>query len=332
LDEAGAASFERHVASCNDCAREVRELAQLESVLGALAPTPLSPLEERRMRAELLRKAHAHSIARAPARRFVWLAAAGLFVLALLALGLRGWRTLPASFEARPVFELRPLAGARMHDATKGASARVVLEAGSVAAHVQHLQAGQRFVMNLPDGELEVLGTRFFVQVDGGITRRVVVTEGVVALRLRDLGEHVVAAGESWTRPQPEAHAPESGVAGTTSAPSASADAPESHLSHPRPAPPEVGAAEAHPTPGAEFGAAMAAFDAGHYADADARFARFTAQHPSEARAEDAFYLRAVIASKQQDATAAAARAHEYLARFPNGLRRTEMERLAASR
>ena len=76
----------------------------------------------------------------------------------------------------------------------------------------------------------------------------------------------------------------------------------------------------------------MAAFDAGSYADADARFARFTAQHPNEARAEDAFYLRAIIASKQHNPGAAAARAHEYLARFPNGLRSTEMERLAASR
>jgi hypothetical protein len=84
------------------------------------------------------------------------------------------------------------------------AERRIQLGVGAVEVHVTKLTAGQRFVIETPDAEVEVRGTRFRVSIvpavddcgDGTVTR-VSVTEGVVVVRSSGL-EFRVGAGRRW--------------------------------------------------------------------------------------------------------------------------------------
>ncbi|MDP9036530.1 MAG: FecR family protein, partial [Myxococcota bacterium] len=78
------------------------------------------------------------------------------------------------------------------------------LEAGAIDLQVAKLAAGQRFLVDTPDAEVEVRGTRFRVSIvpadascgDGTVTR-VSVTEGIVAVRYAGL-ETALTAGTQW--------------------------------------------------------------------------------------------------------------------------------------
>jgi TolA-binding protein len=73
----------------------------------------------------------------------------------------------------------------------------------------------------------------------------------------------------------------------------------------------------------------MTAFTAGDFGHADALFEQFEREHPRDSRIEDALFLRAVARARRGDDAGARAIARDYLARFPNGLRITDAERLA---
>jgi TolA-binding protein len=78
-----------------------------------------------------------------------------------------------------------------------------------------------------------------------------------------------------------------------------------------------------------EFRAAIDLLEAGQNLEAAAAFARFSARHPRDARAEDAAYLRVlalVRAGARADAESAALR---YLHDHPAGLRRVEVGGIA---
>ena len=65
---------------------------------------------------------------------------------------------------------------------------------------VRHQTAAERFLVELPDGELEVRGTTFTVSASATATERVAVEGGIVALRIRGLpAEILLQAGESWS-------------------------------------------------------------------------------------------------------------------------------------
>ena len=88
--------------------------------------------------------------------------------------------------------------------AAEGAAQVLHLDAGSVELHVEKLTSAQRFLVDTPDSEVEVRGTRFSVSVvppdaacGAGVRTRVAVTEGVVVVRHAGL-EDRVALGESW--------------------------------------------------------------------------------------------------------------------------------------
>src|SRR5262249_32471173 len=74
---------------------------------------------------------------------------------------------------------------------------RVTLEDGALRIHVRHQSAGERFLVDTPDGVIEVRGTTFEVEVFEGHTTRVAVDEGVVSWRLGSDGEVLLHAGES---------------------------------------------------------------------------------------------------------------------------------------
>jgi outer membrane protein assembly factor BamD (BamD/ComL family) len=77
-----------------------------------------------------------------------------------------------------------------------------------------------------------------------------------------------------------------------------------------------------------DFREAMAALHAGQSRDAAARFARFIEQHPRDARAEDAAYMRVLALREAEDEAGMQAAARRYLRRYPEGFRRAEVEAL----
>ncbi len=78
------------------------------------------------------------------------------------------------------------------------------LTRGAVSLAVAKLLPGQRFVVETPDRQVEVKGTRFEVRLSpsegcgGGTVTRVAVVEGAVTVRDAGGGEQVLEAGERW--------------------------------------------------------------------------------------------------------------------------------------
>jgi TolA-binding protein len=205
---------------------------------------------------------------------------------------------------------------------------RLGLELGRFELSVQKLVTGQRFLLSLPDGELEVHGTRFVVELEGDRTRRVSVSEGRVALRLNGRAELSLGAGEHFRLEFPAA--PPDGPSTLPTAPSTS-EKPRPVTSTARRSSAPLGSAAPSTTvsTGSDFGLAMKAFGDGDYGRAEQLFLDFERRHPSDARVEDATFLRAVARSRRGDGDGARRIAEVYLERYPNGLRRLEAERLA---
>jgi ferric-dicitrate binding protein FerR (iron transport regulator) len=87
---------------------------------------------------------------------------------------------------------------------SQGATQRFTLQRGELAAHVAKLLATQRFIVETPDAEVEVRGTRFRLRViehgescGAGTRTRLDVSEGVVEVRADGVAISV-RAGEAW--------------------------------------------------------------------------------------------------------------------------------------
>lgn len=332
------AAFERHLATCSECTLELAAFERLEE-LSARLPVPSSdPLARRRLRNELLRRANDLSLGtgRPPARRrnFVVLAAA---LAAALMIVFVTWRRSDDSAVlavGEPRFEVVSAPGSQWSTLRHGAALRLALSRGHVDVSVHKLRAGQSFVLELPDGEIEVRGTRFAVDVVDRKTRGVVVREGLVALRWRDSGrELLLGAGQAWTAATPPASAtakatrvpPQPSDRGAPTLPLAPAPAKSAAPARPQASAPKPGA-----TSGAteEFAAAMAAFSSGDYATAERLFLAFEAHYPTNGHVEDTMFLRALTRLRRGDETGAKALARQYLARYPNGFRAPEAQRI----
>jgi ferric-dicitrate binding protein FerR (iron transport regulator) len=92
----------------------------------------------------------------------------------------------------------------RVHVLDGGLTQRLGLEAGRLTAEVAKLTPGRRFIVQTPDAEVEVKGTRFDVTVAPvsadcvpATQTRVMVREGVVAVRFAGV-EQRLQSGESW--------------------------------------------------------------------------------------------------------------------------------------
>ena len=173
LSGAERESFERHAATCADCRRERRVLTELRAAAGRLPLSEPAPLERRRQRQLLLRRASELGQRSSepfwrwsePFRRWPALA------LALLVAGV-GLFELTRSVDAppppvatiaapAPTYRLSATPDTRWRILESGAALRLRLDIGDVELQVDKLSAGQRFVLELPDGEVEVVGTRF---------------------------------------------------------------------------------------------------------------------------------------------------------------------------
>lgn len=326
LSGGGRDAFLRHARVCGTCSRTLSELDGLRALSRSSQVAERTELQRRRLRVELLRRADQSQKA-TPGPRARWIAVAVL-VLCALVIGARVRATRkPTAVAASPAsYEVTDLRGASWHLESPAPSAVIALDEGEAAFHVTKLHEGERFRVRLPDGEIEVRGTRFVVAVRGHKTQHVSVSEGVVALHIVGTSEHVLLAGESWEVPREIASVPS-----TTFVPAAGAMTafpPHASTTH-TPAVPSSANHESGAGP--KFGAAMNEFSASRYADAELLFTRFCKEFPADARCEDASFLRAVCRQKLGDAKGAAQLARAYLDRWPSGLRRTEAERLAKS-
>lgn len=343
LAAADRVAFERHAQTCQECARERAELARLHE-LGERMPSleVTTPLARRRQRNELLRRAHEVSISRAVASRRpsewrrTWLVLPSLAVLMALGAwwGLGRGRPIGA-----PAFETVAAPNTRWRAQEPGPKTRISLNDGSLRVAVQKLEPGQSFVITLPDGELEVRGTRFVVNVKTPRTERVAVTEGLVALRIRGQHELLLRAGDTWVAPAVASAvaAPPTAVATLPTAvaapPAAVAAAPAlssvptlkaaPHVAKPLTALPSAAPSSTH-----RFGEAMAAYTRGDFATAERLFQSFELASPHSSQVEDSLFLRAMSRQRRGDREGAKQLAAEYVRRYPAGFRAAEARRL----
>ena len=196
LEPKDRASFERHSQACVACSAELVRFRELQRVMSEAPAAERTDLERRRARIALLGEANRRVVERhAPLRSArVWALVAALPVLVLCAMAAAHF-----SSRALPGFDVVSIAHADWHADKVGTTSRVSLNAGVASFHVEHVAAGARFLVLLPDGEIEVRGTRFVVDVAGNHTRSVLVTEGVVALRLGGTVQ-LLHSGDRWQR------------------------------------------------------------------------------------------------------------------------------------
>jgi len=337
LDGVGRASFERHAATCEACAHERYVWSLLRTMVKRLPAVASTPLERRRLRKAILARANRQTFAWS-GRRGPWVRVVGGVALAAIVLGCLLWRRTPRTLAVidsplgAPTFDVHPIGSAEWHLERAGARTELRLRAGVVAFHVGKITATQRFLLMLPDGELEVRGTRFLAEVRDGHTDRIEVAEGVVTFRIASDDAHTLEAGEKWHRePATELAPMESPAddAGASVEPAvnparsgrklstAAATIAEPLLETPR---------SARALAGVAFAGAMAAFDEGSYDRAEEQLADFGLRFPADSRAEDADFMRIIVRTRLGDPRGAEQRAHAYLARHPHGLRHAEVE------
>lgn len=327
LAGAARASFERHIASCAACAREVEALASLADALRAAPSSPPDELRVRRERTRLLAAFDRELISpeRPPSarRRLIFSVVLAAAAVSMLALWGSHRAAEPVRIANASSAVVRAGNAAEWSQRTEGDREAIVLERGELWIRVDHARGTRRVIVLLPDGELEDTGTTFTVSAEAGRTARVAVEEGSVVLRVRGRPPVAIDAGGVWTpTAQPEHSAPVVVASGGVP------PAPSLRDSHsPRvPAPSASGVAN---DASADFRAAMSALDRGDNRQAAVAFASFVVKHPRDARAEDAAYLRVIALERCGDRDGAKAAAHEYLRSYPVGFRRTEVELLA---
>jgi hypothetical protein len=328
------ARFAEHMDVCTTCSREAQALERLAEELRACVRDHAGA-DELRVRRERTRLLAAFDRALvSPERRsgmhgwLLWPAAAAVVVAGLFVF----WRAravvhpVPASNVV-----IRADSTAVWARRTQGNRERVVLERGALFVRVDHSVSEDKLVVELPDGELEDIGTTFSVSAKDGHTARVAVQEGSVVLRIRDKAPVALGAGEAWTADAPpaavrtDAPAPKLD-AGVDQRPSARVQAVQRRRSS---APRSATRPNDAPDASLEFYAAMAAFDRGDCHQAAAGFAEFISAHAQDPRAEDAAYLRIMSFRKCGDESSVKAAVLSYLRRYPTGFRRIEVERLA---
>ena len=332
LTGAERASFERHAISCPACSREVQALEALaEALRTSTGDEALADeLQARRERTRLL--AAFDGALLAPGRRWsvrrrvLWPAAVATLVVGIFIL----------QRVRRPAEEIAHTSCAIVHadstavwsERTDGNREKIVLARGALWIHVDHSSGQGRLIVMLPDGELEDIGTTFTVRAEDGHTTRVAVEEGHVVLRIRGLPTIAVGPGDTWTpEPRSAVSALASAAPPADTAPAARLDAGKRTTPPPPPlAPPAPPPAS---NPSVDFRAAMAALDVGDNHQAAAAFANFLENHPRDARAEDAAYLRIIALQRSGDNAGMKQAALEYLRRYPAGFRQAEVEGLS---
>jgi TolA-binding protein len=347
LAAADVAAFERHLRGCASCRSEVSSLRALHDLARELPQELPTELDLRRLRARVLRDTLAPATQRTP--RLV-AAAAGACAIVALIVATKLARTphpgggFTASVTASPA--------ASWTQSREGAIERVVLLEGDATLRVHKQGVGERFLVVVPDGEIEVRGTTFEVSVRSGSTSRVHVDEGVVVVRVR--GERTLQVGDTWPRDEESASAPAAPVAppapppppvtpsGAEAAHEQMAVTPSS-VSRPNvarqpsvPASGSVSPTSAAPTAArdeaSDYERAVDAYRLGRFEQAASLLHDLAITYPSSPLLDDALFIEATSQASAGHSDTAARLAAEHAARFPASFHRKEAALLIARR
>jgi len=331
------ASFERHLASCEECRAEMKSIESLGERLRALpAPVP-DQLATRRRRQQLLaeadRAALAGSSETTSRKHLVWaavvVAVAAIVVVSVRARSSRAPAPVPtgqAPSTPAEIAAVKPSQGAKWSRRRDADLERITLAEGELSIDVRHAGGTEHVLVTLPDGELEDLGTRFVVAVTRGRTTNVFVHEGLVVLRLDGRAPLRIVAGSSWSAPN---EAPVPSACATIAMQPATPPNVVSPMTVPTTKPKPAASTVVPDLPANDFQSAMAHLRTGDNAAAAAAFAAFVSSHPTDGRTEDAAYLRVIALQRAGQHVDARSAAVDYLARFPKGFRRREVEAIA---
>jgi hypothetical protein len=218
---------------------------------------------------------------------------------------------------------------------SQGATQRFSLQRGELVAHVAKLTAQQRFIVDTPDAEVEVRGTRFRLRVvegsescGAGTRTRLEVSEGAVEVRVANLGAVSVKAGELWP-----ADCSADGEAARTPVSTAPARVAGAAVS-PREARPALPAASTETERASAltaqndlFAEGVARGRQGDTSGALRVYQELVTRFPSSALAENAMVERMRLLAATP---AGPAEARRYLARYPRGFAIAEAKKLLA--
>lgn len=220
---------------------------------------------------------------------------------------------------------------------SQGATQRFSLQRGELVAHVAKLGASQRFIVDTPDAQVEVRGTRFRLRViehaetcSTQTRTRLEVTEGVVEVRGAGRATVSVGAGETWPAdcanagqlPQSAEFPPP--AARTGAAPSKREHAARSGTPSVPGQPESVSALTAQND---LFAEGVARGRQGDTGGALRAYQELMTRFPSSALAENALVERMRLLAATPDR---AAEARRYLARYPRGFAANEAKKLLA--
>jgi hypothetical protein len=138
-----------------------------------------------------------------PRRHLLIMVAALVVIVGYLT---RNIATAPSAEENRdghatsgpPRYKISNLENALFESKVEGPVVRASISRGVAAFYIERITPPQRFVLTLPDGDLEVRGTRFVVSVEDGKTAVVDVAQGTVTLHLQGKPEMILEAGQRW--------------------------------------------------------------------------------------------------------------------------------------
>jgi FecR protein len=197
----GDAALKEHAAQCEVCGNELAVLQKRRDFRDAF-PVLMSIADESKRPSP---RARANGSARKfPRRTFLLMLAALIVMIGVLTRNgvFRARSDSPPPDEAAaagpPTFHIYNLADAIFESKKLGGVVQSSMTRGVAAFHVEPLGPGQRFLLALPDGNLEVRGTRFVVMIERGKTQSVEVSEGTVALRMDGGAEMLLSAGQRW--------------------------------------------------------------------------------------------------------------------------------------
>jgi TolA-binding protein len=337
LGSKDALSFERHLRACRECKHAKDCEQRLREIAAAVGPSEEpGDLTLRRLRSRILRDVALGAERSGP--RWGAIAVAAGVVLSIAA-GSAWWAhqtrathatnvavtaapTATASSVVAPSREeafagtVAAVGEARWGQSRAGGVERVSLDEGTVSIHVRRQHVGERFLVVLPDGELEVRGTTFEVTVRAGVTTQVHVDEGIVEMRPRGSAVTRLEAGSSWAPP------PAPSIA-TTAA----------RAARPAATPPSAPLASAAPGVAGsddEYATAVGLLRTGRSDEAAAALRAFVVAHPGAPQAEDASYLEAVALARAGRLDAAGLAAEHHLAGYPGSFHRKEAATLVA--
>ncbi len=291
----------RHLGECAECRKLSGDFDRLGLLLREVEVSPDSDVAVRRLRQRILAQADAELTGRsrpshARTRKISLIAA----FFMILAGSFAAFRLLPS-----PTLAHRPQTTAATVDAlaegnthwsrqTETDVERIDLDDGTLRLRVQRTQSSKRVIVRVPDGEIEDVGTVFYVVVAHGATQAVGVDEGEVVIRLKGANPLVVTAGHRWQRPSDSVTVPVESLKSSAMPLGKGAD-PEPTL------------------------ASRSTTNPGTSDSVSSRTERANAER------EDRAYLHAIRLLREGKHTEAKAAAKEYLRSFPDGFRREEI-------